>query len=206
MADPQNNLDQKRRSSRNIALASAAGAALMVGAAFASVPLYRIFCQVTGYGGTTQTADQAPTEVLDRVITIYFDGNTSRDMPWDFKPSQRKVIVKVGEVGLAFYEAHNLSSEVVTGTATFNVTPFKAGVYFTKVDCFCFTEQKLKPGERTDMPVTFYVDPEIADDPTLDDVKEITLSYTFFPLEGDETEQVTMVSGVTGESQTPAPN
>ena len=163
----------------------------MVGMAYAAVPLYEIFCQVTGFGGTTQVAD-ASTErpILDRTIRVRFDANTGRDMPWEFRPVQRVQTLRIGEQGLAFYEALNLSDQIVTGTATFNVTPLKAGLYFSKIQCFCFTEQTLGPHQRVDMPVTFFVDPAIADDPNLDDVTEITLSYTFFRTNDAEAERV----------------
>ena len=163
----------------------------MVGLAYASVPLYQLFCQVTGYGGTPQRAEADDTgaeEVLDRQITIRFDASTNRDLPWIFEPVQRQIDIPVGESGLAFYRAKNRSDRPVRGVATFNVTPLKAGPYFVKVDCFCFTEQTLLPGQEVDMPVTFYVDPAIDDENTLDEVKTITLSYTFFQGEDPETD------------------
>ena len=152
----------------------------MVGVAFASVPLYRLFCQVTGYGGTTQVADSLPAAPGERIFKVRFNADLHRDLPWLFVPEQREVRLRVGESGLAFYKAQNLSSRTITGTATFNVTPLKAAPYFVKIECFCFTEQTLAPGETAQMPVTFFVDPEIALDDNLDDVGEITLSYTFF--------------------------
>jgi len=152
----------------------------MVGLSFASVPLYRLFCQVTGYGGTPKTVDVAQsTRVSDRTIKVRFDANTNPKLPWRFKPQQREVEVRLGEEVLAFYEARNLSETTTTGTATFNVTPFKAAPYFSKIDCFCFTEQSLEAGQSVPMPVQFYVDPEIFDDPGTKEVKTITLSYTF---------------------------
>lgn len=179
-----------RQSSRNtrVALLCACLVASMVGMAYAAVPLYRIFCQVTGYGGTTQVADATSATVIERKITIRFDANVSPDMDWSFKPVQKAVELKVGETGLAFYRAVSQSSRDTMGTATFNVTPLAAGAYFNKVDCFCFTEQKLKAGQTVDMPVTFFVDPEIDLDPDLTKLTEITLSYTFYPIEDDETE------------------
>lgn len=162
----------------------------MVGLSYASVPLYDLFCRVTGYGGTTQQAEIAPDVVLDREMTIEFDANTSREMPWDFKPVEHKMTMKVGESGLAFYEAYNPTDRTIKGTATFNVTPQKVGQYFTKIDCFCFTEQVLQPGERVDMPVTFFVDPEIDNDPNAKEVKVITLSYTFFISDDDDGTEV----------------
>ncbi|MDJ0893626.1 MAG: cytochrome c oxidase assembly protein [Alphaproteobacteria bacterium] len=154
----------------------------MVGLAFAAVPLYRLFCQVTGYGGTTQRAETAPAQIGDRIITVRFNADVNSALPWDFVPVQREVEVRVGEETLVFYRAENRSSEPITGTAVFNVTPLKAGVYFSKIACFCFEEQRLAAGQAVDMPISFFVDPAIADDPNLDDVKTITLSYTFFPV------------------------
>lgn len=159
----------------------------MLGLSYAAVPLYQLFCQVTGYGGTTQRAEQAPDTVLDRKITVRFDANTARGLGWKFQPAQRAIELKIGESALAFYRAENASAKTVTGTATFNVTPEAAGSYFNKIECFCFTEQTLKAGESTDMPVTFFIDPEMVNDPEAKNIQEITLSYTFFPAkEGNE--------------------
>ena len=152
----------------------------MVGLSFAAVPLYDLFCSVTGFGGTTQTADAAPAEVGNRVMAVQFNSDVSNDVPWRFKPSQREVELRGGEVGLAFYTAINESNNTILGSATFNVTPLKAGIYFTKVDCFCFEEQVLRPGESAELPVTFFIDPDIVNDRDMDDVTTITLSYTFF--------------------------
>ena len=152
----------------------------MGGLAYASVPLYQIFCQVTGYGGTTQVADAESVTEIDRTMKVRFDATVNPALGWEFAPVQRSVKIKVGENSLAFYQAENLTDEPIVGTATFNVTPDKAGRYFNKVDCFCFTEQVLKPGQKVDMPVSFYIDPSIAEDPNLEDVTTITLSYTFF--------------------------
>lgn len=152
----------------------------MVAMAYAAVPLYNIFCRVTGFGGTTQVAEVAPATVLDRTMQIRFDGNVSHKMPWKFKPEQNTMMVKVGETGLAFYQATNTSERTIKGTASFNVSPPKAGAYFNKIECFCFTEQVLAPGETVQMPVTFFVDPSLADDPELNNVESITLSYTFY--------------------------
>ena len=170
---------------RRLALISFIGAAGMVGASYAAVPLYEIFCQVTGYGGTTQTAEVAPDKILDRKMTIRFNADVDRKLPWKFAAVQDRVEVRVGENALAFYRARNTSDRAVVGTATFNVTPLKAGQYFNKIECFCFTEQRLEAGGEVDMPVSFFVDPAIADDPNLNDVTEITLSYTFFQTEAD---------------------
>ena len=152
----------------------------MVGLSFAAVPLYDLFCRVTGFGGTTQTAEAAPAAVGERVMAVQFNSDVSNDVPWRFKPSQREVELRVGEVGLAFYTAINESNNTILGSATFNVTPLKAGIYFTKVDCFCFEEQVLRPGESAELPVTFFIDPDIVNDRDMDDVTTITLSYTFF--------------------------
>ena len=152
----------------------------MVGLSFAAVPLYDLFCSVTGFGGTTQTAEAAPDAIGTRVMAVQFNSDVSHDVPWRFKPSQREVELRVGEVGLAFYSATNESENTILGSATFNVTPLKAGYYFTKVECFCVEEQVLRPGESAELPVTFYIDPEIVNDRDMDDVTTITLSYTFF--------------------------
>lgn len=167
---------------KNARIAAFAGiaAVAMVGAAFAAVPLYSLFCKVTGYGGTTQVAVGEAGEVLDREVTILFDANTSRDIPWQFEPVQRSITLHVGESGLAYYRATNTSDHRVTGVATYNVAPYKAAAYFSKIECFCFTEQTLEPGQSMDMPVLFFVDPLIAEERRLDDVTAITLSYTFF--------------------------
>lgn len=159
----------------------------MVGLAFASVPLYDLFCRVTGWGGTTQVSEALPTpdKVIDRVITVRFDANTSQDLPWAFKPDDLSVSVKIGARGFINYSAKNMASEVTVGTALFNVTPLKAGKYFHKVQCFCFDEQVLQPGQRVDMPVMFYIDPALHEDRNLNDVTTITLSYTFFKAESD---------------------
>jgi len=160
--------------------------AIMVALVVASESLYRLFCQVTGYGGTTQKADASTGVILGRDMTIRFNSDVNKELPWYFKPVQRSVKVKIGEEALIFYKAINNSKETITGTATFNVTPFKAAPYFNKIDCFCFTEQTLAPGEEVDMPVSFFIDPDIADDKRLEEVKEITLSYTFFKAVEDE--------------------
>jgi cytochrome c oxidase assembly protein subunit 11 len=149
--------------------------------AYAAFPLYNLFCKVTGYGGTTQVSEASSGELGQREFTIRFNADTNQGLPWDFVASQKSMKVTSGENKLAFYTAENISDEPVTGVATYNVTPAKAGVYFNKVQCFCFENQTLKPGEKIDMPVSFFVDPEIEKDPNLKNVKTITLSYTFFP-------------------------
>jgi cytochrome c oxidase assembly protein subunit 11 len=156
---------------------------VMVGLSFAAVPLYDLFCRVTGFGGTVATADVGADRILDREVTIRFSANTERDLPWVFKPVLTKMKIKVGQTGLAFYEATNTSDRPIAGTASFNVTPFSAGGYFTKIECFCFTEQVLAPGQTVQMPVTFFVDPEIMDDDEASLVHTITLSYTFHETE-----------------------
>lgn len=158
----------------------------MVGMSYAAVPLYQLFCQVTGFGGTPKIVAEGSVEVLERTVRVRFNADTDRNLPWNFKPVQSAVELKLGEQGLAYYEARNDSSEPVIGTATFNVTPLKAGQYFSKIECFCFTEQRLEPGESIDMPVAFYVDPRLNDDPGMADVTTITLSYTFYRVEGEE--------------------
>lgn len=156
------------------------GVVLFMGAmAWAAVPAYNFFCKVTGYGGTTNAAETGSDVVLDKTIKIRFDASLERDMPWEFKPMQKDMVLRIGETGLAFYEAYNPTDRVIAGTASYNVAPYSAGAFFTKIDCFCFTEQILQPGERAIMPVTFYVDPEIVDDEEAKFAKAITLSYTF---------------------------
>lgn len=175
------------KANARVAAGAALMALLMIGAAYASVPLYDLFCRVTGYGGTTQVADIAPGAVngaangeAARMITVRFDASLNRQLPWAFEAPDGAVELPIGESGLAFYSAKNLTDRQITGTATYNVSPDKAGYYFSKIDCFCFTEQVLEPGQSVDMPVSFFVDPEILTDPEMDDVKTITLSYTFF--------------------------
>lgn len=165
------------------AAACAVFVAGMVGMAFASVPFYRLFCQVTGLAGTTQRSDTAPAAAIDREVDIRFDANVGNGLGWGFRPLTRFVEIKVGEVGEAVFAAENRSNRPMTATAVFNVTPLEAGVYFNKIACFCFKEQTLQPGQSIEMPVTFFVDPAIADDPDLDGVRTITLSYTFYPVE-----------------------
>ncbi|MBC2779098.1 cytochrome c oxidase assembly protein [Parasphingopyxis sp. GrpM-11] len=170
---------------RRSAFAAAMLVAGMVALGFASVPLYRIFCQVTGYGGTTQRAEAIAANIVPtgRVITVRFDSNVSRELPWNFVPERHTDRVAIGAREMAFYRAENLSNHAITGSASFNVTPLAAGQYFTKIQCFCFTQQTLQPGENVRMPVTYYVDPAILEDPDVGDVEEITLSYTFYPVD-----------------------
>ena len=169
-----------RRYNSKVALLSLGVVAGMLGLAYASVPLYRLFCQVTGFGGATRQAEQAPTAVPGTAITVRLDTNVNSALPWSFAPEQPRVKLPLGESVTMVYRVENLSDRPLVGTATFNVTPFTAGPYFNKLQCFCFTEQKLAPGESAELPVTFFVDPAILDDPETKDIRTITLSYTFF--------------------------
>ncbi|MCL4767967.1 MAG: cytochrome c oxidase assembly protein [Hyphomicrobiaceae bacterium] len=168
---------------RRVAVWCAAIAAGMLGLAYAAVPLYSLFCQVTGYAGTTQRAGKPSDTVLDRAVTIRFDANVAPGLGWSFRPVQRTIDVRIGENTLAFYRAENTSGLAITGTATFNVTPEIAGSYFNKLECFCFQEQRLEPGQSIEMPVSFFVDPAIVDDKSAGRLSQITLSYTFYPVE-----------------------
>jgi cytochrome c oxidase assembly protein subunit 11 len=161
----------------------------MLGLTAASVPLYRLFCQVTGYGGTTQIAGALPDEPLAQTIKVRFNADVDPALPWSFRPLEREIEVRLGEQHLAFYRARNHSDRAVVGQAVYNVTPFKAGVYFDKIACFCFDEQRLAPGEEVDMPVSFFIDPALLDDPNTRDLTTITLSYTFFRLEAAREDQ-----------------
>jgi cytochrome c oxidase assembly protein subunit 11 len=175
--------NQRRKPSRHaiVGLSLAGLVAAMVGLSFASVPLYRLFCQATGYGGATQRAERASSEVLDRTIRVRFDGNVAPGLPWSFAPVQQTMDVKIGETTLAFFRATNRADTAVTGSAVFNVAPEQAGLYFTKIQCFCFTKQTLAAGATVEMPVTFFVDPKIVDSEETKNISEITLSYTFYP-------------------------
>jgi cytochrome c oxidase assembly protein subunit 11 len=153
--------------------------AMMTSLSFAAVPFYDWFCRTTGFGGTTSVADAGSATILDQTVKIRFDASLEQGMPWTFKPVVPSMDLRIGETGLAFYEAHNPTDRIVAGTASFNVFPYSAGGYFTKIECFCFTEQVLQPGETVQMPVTFYVDPEMVKDPDGKFVHEIVLSYTF---------------------------
>jgi len=173
---------------RKTALIAAGGAAAMLGLGFASVPLYRIFCQVTGFGGTTMRVDEAQAatvSVSGKTMSIRFDANVERGMPWQFRPEQTTDTVSIGARDMAIYIARNNSDHPVKGVASFNVEPERVGKYFNKVQCFCFNEQTLKPGEEVRMPVLYYVDPKILDDPEAKDVEQITLSYTFHQVAED---------------------
>jgi len=182
-------LAQQKAAKRTAAYAGLAALA-MLALGFASVPLYRMFCAATGYGGTTQRATEAqlaalaePEKGQGRTIAIRFDSNIAEGMPWAFYPEKKRLTLDVGAKTMAIFIAKNLSDKPVTGRATFNVTPLVAGAYFTKIQCFCFTEQTLQPGQQVRMPVLFYVDKKFLNDPDDKDVQEITLSYTFYPVE-----------------------
>ena len=151
--------------------------------AWAAVPFYDWFCRVTGFGGTTGVAEVAPDEILDRTVTVRFDASKAKDMAWEFKPVEREMEVRIGETGLAFYEAYNPTDRPIAGQASYNVAPYSAGGYFQKIACFCFEEQVLQPGERVEMPVTFFVDPEMVEDLEAKYVHTITLSYTFYEID-----------------------
>lgn len=184
---PPSPFDRDRRNRRTLVAMAGVGLA-MLGLGFASVPLYRIFCEQTGFGGTTQraAADVKLQPALGHTMSIRFDSNVQPGMPWKFYPEHPTDTVTVGARDMAIFIAKNLSDKPVTGTASFNVTPTQAGAYFTKIQCFCFTEQTLKPGEQVRMPVIYYVDPKILNDPDNRDTQEITLSYTFYPVEQDK--------------------
>jgi cytochrome c oxidase assembly protein subunit 11 len=173
------------RRNRRVGLIALAVAIAMLGLGYAAVPLYDLFCRVTGFGGTTQVAteaaaaDAAALSAGAPTISIRFDANTARDMPWQFRPRQVTDTVQIGQRDMAIFEAKNLSSVPVTGTASFNVEPEQAGAYFNKIQCFCFTEQTLRPGQEVTMPVVYFVDPKALDDPNMRGVEQITLSYTF---------------------------
>jgi cytochrome c oxidase assembly protein subunit 11 len=170
-----------RRRDTVVALACGLCAAFMVGAAYAAVPLYNWFCRVTGFNGTTQVATVAPGTVLDHKITVRFDANTGPGLPWRFEPERRTIEVRLGEVVTVNYLVVNETARPITASAAYNVTPLTMGGYFQKINCFCFTEQTLKAGEKREMPVVFYIDPSMAKDPDGATINTITLSYTFFP-------------------------
>lgn len=178
-------LDPKKKT----ALQAFAVVVFMGGLGWASVPLYDWFCRVTGFGGTTNVAEAGSVEIVDRTIKVRFDASLERGMPWEFKPMQLEVELRLGEEGLAFYEAYNPTDRPIAGTASYNVAPYGAGLYFSKIACFCFEEQILMPGERVEMPVSFFVDPDIMNDTDAKFAKHITLSYTFHEIELPEETQ-----------------
>lgn len=167
---------------RNARLALVLGGVVagMVGLSFAAVPLYSLFCKVTGFGGTTQVASTVSDRVLDRTVEVRFNADVNQGLPWAFRPAVSSMSVKLGQPATTVFHATNLSDKPIVGNAAYNVTPDKAGLYFSKIQCFCFTEQRLEPGQSVDMPVYFFVDPSLDDDAKMADVKTITLSYTFF--------------------------
>jgi len=193
MSDTEQAPKGKRRDGA-IALALVGLVAAMTGLAFAAVPLYRMFCQATGYGGVPQRAERAPDQILDQTIRIRFDANVDPALPWTFAPVQRLIDIKIGETTLAYFKATNNSNVPLSGTAVFNVVPELAGRYFTKIECFCFKQQTLAAGASVEMPVTFFVDPKIVDDEDTKNISEITLSYTCSP------------SGEPGAAAAPAAN
>ena len=171
-----------RMSDKGRTAAQATGVVMfMAGLGWAAVPLYDLFCRVTGYGGTTQTANEASDVILDQTVTVRFDASVTRGFEWQFRPVERTMELRIGETGIAYYEVHNPTDRPIAGTASYNVTPFSAGPHFVKIACFCFEHQVLGPGETMQMPVTFFVDPEIVTDPDAMDTHTITLSYTFYP-------------------------
>ena len=172
----------------------------MVGMAYAAVPIYYMFCRVTGYGGTTQIAQYDSSAILDREVTVRFSASNARGFPWEFEPLQNQMTVRVGETALAFYRATNNTDRPVTGVASYNVSPFKMGPYFSKLECFCFTEQTLQPGESMDMPVIFFVDPLMDEEERLDDVTTLTLSYTFWQAGDEDAYETASAMAGTGEA------
>lgn len=172
----------------NLAIAGACLAFFggMIGMSYAAVPLYQIFCQVTGYNGTTRRAEQASDVILDQKVSVHFDTNVGSDLPWTFEPDQRDTTLRIGETVEVRFHARNNSSEAWTGRAAYNVSPHYAGSFFNKLECFCFTDMTLKPGEEIDMPVVFFVDPDIVNQPEFVGLKQLTLSYTFYPSKDDK--------------------
>ena len=172
----------------------------MVGLSFAAVPLYNMFCRVTGYAGTTQRADQGSDEVLDQTITVRFDSTVAGDLPWKVKPQKSKLTLRIGETGQMIYVAQNLSQDATVGTSSYNVSPQSAGIFFNKIQCFCFTEQPVGPGATAELPVVFFVDPAIVEDKNTRNITEITLSYAFFPDKDAMKDDVKPVAAAIGGS------
>jgi cytochrome c oxidase assembly protein subunit 11 len=188
MSEPASSPNPKRSSHRDLIVAFVCGGfvAVMLGVSFAAVPLYSWFCRTTGFGGTTQVSKVAPSHVLARTVTVRFDSNVAAGLPWMFEPERRTIDVRLGEVVTIYYKVTNESARVTVGQAGYNVSPPTAGIYFEKINCFCFTQQTMKPGEKRDMAVVFYVDPKLAKDSEQDDLNTITLSYTFYPVREPE--------------------
>jgi cytochrome c oxidase assembly protein subunit 11 len=184
MSAEHNDRNEARRHGP-LALSLVGFVAFMVGLSFAAVPLYRMFCQVTGYGGVPQRAESAPGQVLDRTIRVRFDANVDHDLPWSFKPIKQTMDVKIGDTALAFFKAANATDKPVSGMAVFNVVPELASRYFSKIECFCFKQQTLAAKQSVEMPVTFFVDPKIVEDEDTKNISEITLSYTFYRNDAD---------------------
>ena len=190
------------RSNRVIAVACLAFFVGMIGMAYAAVPLYQLFCQVTGYGGTTQRATQYSDRILERKITVRFDANVAPGLDWEFAPGQRSVEARIGEPTKAYYTARNTSDETIVAHASFNVTPYQLAPYFFKIECFCFTEERLAPGESAKMPLVFYLDEEMLNDKDAKDLTTVTLSYTFFKQTDLTPEEVAAARDLAGESET----
>lgn len=184
---------------RTVVLSCVAAVLTMGAMSYAAVPLYQLYCRVTGYGGTTQKAVAPSKIMLDRTITVRFDANVTPGMKWKFEPVQSRMDVKLGENALAFYRATNTADHAITGTAAFNVAPDAAGIHFTKVECFCFKEQTLQPGETVEMPVSFFVDPKLAGDPDAAWLPQITLSYTFYPVDKPQVPVAGTAAGEAGK-------
>jgi cytochrome c oxidase assembly protein subunit 11 len=184
MRGPANRREQGHAGHRDLLVGFLCGGmvAVMIGASYAAVPFYSWFCRTTGYGGTTQVAASAPSQTSDRTITVRFDSNVAAGLPWRFEPERRSIDVKLGQVITVYYAVTNEAARPTTGQAGYNVSPPTAGIYFEKINCFCFTEQTMKPGEKRDMAVVFYVDPKLAADSEQDGLNLITLSYTFYPV------------------------
>lgn len=195
------NPDDRKKLRRDMVVAAACGVcvAAMVGASYAAVPLYNWFCRTTGFGGTTQVSEKAPDHILDRKITVRFDSNVAPGLPWRFTPEKNEITVRIGEVTTALYKVTNEAARPTLAQAGYNVSPPTVGLYFQKINCFCFTQQSMKPGETREMAVVFYVDPSIVKDKEQDGLNTITLSYTFYPLR--EPERPVADSGVKASGQ-----
>ncbi len=189
--------DELKAKNKRVAIITTCIVVGMIALSYASVPLYNLFCRVTGFGGTTQVTDKTSDIVLDRIVTVNFDTTVNPQLPWSFASEVRRVQINVGQDMLVNFKARNTSSVPVAGTAIYNVTPNKVGKYFNKIHCFCFDEQTLQPGQNINMPVLFYIDPAMNDDPYMDDVTSITLSYTFFKAESEELENAVINYGET---------
>jgi len=198
MSAPKPNTPTTSRRDLLVAFACGGCVAAMVGLSYAAVPLYSWFCRTTGYGGTPQVAKAAPKQISDRKITVRFDSNVAAGLPWRFEPERRTIEVRLGEVVTVYYKVINEAARVTAGQAGYNVSPPTVGIYFEKINCFCFTEQTMQPGEKRDMAVVFYVDPKLAKDSEEDDVNLITLSYTFYPAKVPDRTAASTESGKSG--------